>query len=767
MNFNKLCELEDFADPELAEVIREVCAQKAAYFPAGYPVGYEARKDWEVAMSVRALRHFGALGPDSVILGVAAGTEDTIFYLTRHARQVFVTDRYLGAGEWGHLAPIAMLVEPGFLAPFDFDPNRLVVQHMDGRSLRYPDGTFDAVFSSGSIEHFGELIDVANAAYEMGRVLKPGGVLVLSTEFRISGPTGGIGWPHATLLLSAENLARYIVEASGLEAVDELRTDLSDATLATVRDMQAAVGDYRRRAAGAGARGVPEYAHWDFPHILLSQDGYQFGSVHLTLRRPETWPAVDNEWARPPRHTIEAIAAFNAEVLAAGDPAAEPPVAAASAPAPAAAAAAVEVEGEGDAEDAPAPKPMPRAPAVVGSWEEQKAAVATLVDVATYYRRDAGAHLAGVLGLAEQASGQLEGIARDFAAAQDHLATVTSVRAEIARQPDRPALGELLLAPPEPLADRSRWKRCQVNLGGDTPVVVVVDGTSTDPVSGAFAHGEPPPYWHLVDLMLEQTRPGDLVVDLGAHVGTFALAAAAGGRRVVAVEASAANAALLRASVRANHLFDLRVVTAAAGDAPGTVGFSPDGLRGRVVTPTEGGVAPEAVPVVTVDELLAELGFVAAAFVKIDVEGSEVAAVRRHAAAAGGGGRARGALRVGRPGPRPLRREPGVAGGRARRPGLHQLLRRPTPAHPGGARCHAAGGGCRLPRPQAAPLVAARVAVRPAAHAARAGAAPCRQPRGGPSGPPGLPGRAAPGGRPRRARPPRGRCLAGMTGLPA
>ena len=43
--------------------------------------------------------------------------------------------------------------------------------------LRYPDDTFDGIFSSGSIEHFGDLQDVANAAYEMGRVLKPGGVL--------------------------------------------------------------------------------------------------------------------------------------------------------------------------------------------------------------------------------------------------------------------------------------------------------------------------------------------------------------------------------------------------------------------------------------------------------------------------------------------------------------------------------------------------------------------------------------------------------------
>ncbi len=62
------------------------------------------------------------------------------------------------------------------------------MQHIDGRWLRFPDETFDGIYSSGSIEHFGGLDFVANAAFEMGRVLKPGGVLTLSTEFKIAGP---------------------------------------------------------------------------------------------------------------------------------------------------------------------------------------------------------------------------------------------------------------------------------------------------------------------------------------------------------------------------------------------------------------------------------------------------------------------------------------------------------------------------------------------------------------------------------------------------
>jgi len=104
MKLNKVCELEDFADPDLADAIRDVGEHKRARLP-GFPKGAEHRKDWEIAMAVLALRQFGALERRSLVLGVAAGAEDTLFYLTRHVGQVFATDRYLDALEWAPEAP--------------------------------------------------------------------------------------------------------------------------------------------------------------------------------------------------------------------------------------------------------------------------------------------------------------------------------------------------------------------------------------------------------------------------------------------------------------------------------------------------------------------------------------------------------------------------------------------------------------------------------------------------------------------------------------
>ena len=53
---------------------------------------------------------------------------------------------------------------------------------------RLADASFDGIFSSSSIEHFGGPATCA-ALKEMHRVLRPGGVLSISTEFRIEGPS--------------------------------------------------------------------------------------------------------------------------------------------------------------------------------------------------------------------------------------------------------------------------------------------------------------------------------------------------------------------------------------------------------------------------------------------------------------------------------------------------------------------------------------------------------------------------------------------------
>src|SRR5213593_316289 len=66
--YAKLCELEDFRDPEILRWIHEVV-------PDEVPEERPRRKAWEFAMVAAFLDEVGALRDDSRVLDVAAGKE--------------------------------------------------------------------------------------------------------------------------------------------------------------------------------------------------------------------------------------------------------------------------------------------------------------------------------------------------------------------------------------------------------------------------------------------------------------------------------------------------------------------------------------------------------------------------------------------------------------------------------------------------------------------------------------------------------------------
>jgi SAM-dependent methyltransferase len=220
-------------------------------------------------MSLRALSELGALGPDKEVLGVGAGAEPTLFWLTNHAGRVVATDLY--GDDWGEQAPAGMLRDPGANAPGPWDPRRLVVERMDARKLRYDDASFDGVFSASAMEHFGDYDDVRAAITEMRRVLKPGGIAAHSTEYRLDGEQREL---PGILLFDEAELRSVLLDGDGWELVEPLQLTISEAT------MRAAV-DYDRAAADVKAG-----RDWSFPHLVLRHPlGVIWTSVHVVLRR--------------------------------------------------------------------------------------------------------------------------------------------------------------------------------------------------------------------------------------------------------------------------------------------------------------------------------------------------------------------------------------------------------------------------------------------------------------------------------------------------
>lgn len=157
------------------------------------------------------------------------------------------------------------------------------------------------------------------------------------------------------------------------------------------------------------------------------------------------------------------------------------------------------------------------------------------------------------------------------------------------------------------------------------PITFVLDA-ATDPCSKAVANNQYR-YSEAHEIIFKILKPGDRVIDLGGHIGTFSLVAAALGCHVVAVEASPFNAELIKASIAENNFHNMQVVCAAVSDRPGTLEFMASGPFGCVSNSHVDSGEKIIVPAMTVNQLLVDLGWDTVDYIKMDIEGSEVAAI--------------------------------------------------------------------------------------------------------------------------------------------
>src|SRR5215470_1088328 len=170
---NKICDRRDWTHPAWQKGLTDL--------------GYSAdparhhRKEWEFAQGVYGLRMLRCLSPDAAALGLGAGAEPIIFFLAGRLRRVVATDLYAGDFSQQEADP-RILRDPEAFAPFSYHRDRLEVRRMDATAIDYAPESFDLVFSFSSFEHFGSRRAQRACLAEIYRVLRPGGVAVLTTE---------------------------------------------------------------------------------------------------------------------------------------------------------------------------------------------------------------------------------------------------------------------------------------------------------------------------------------------------------------------------------------------------------------------------------------------------------------------------------------------------------------------------------------------------------------------------------------------------------
>jgi len=148
------------------------------------------RKSYEFTQLLYAMRRLGHLQPATTVLSVGAGHECVLYWLANHVDRVVATDLYEGI--WQSVGAKEgdqhVLRVPEEYAPFEYRKDRLTFSKMDARHLEFTSDAFDVAYSLSSIEHFGGLAGAIEAVDEMARVVKPGGLVVVATEYILAGP---------------------------------------------------------------------------------------------------------------------------------------------------------------------------------------------------------------------------------------------------------------------------------------------------------------------------------------------------------------------------------------------------------------------------------------------------------------------------------------------------------------------------------------------------------------------------------------------------
>jgi SAM-dependent methyltransferase len=217
------------------------------------------RKPYEFAQLIFGGRRLGVMHDETRVLSVGAGHEGVLYWLANRVGWVVATDLYEGVWQQvqGREGDPNVLSNPEAYAPFPYRRDRLTFMRMDGRRLAFRDGTFDLAYSLSSIEHFGGVENAAATLREMGRVLRPGGIVALATEYVLDGPT------HAETFQPSEFM--QLIDQPGLELVEPIDT-----------------GVYRRYAfTPVDLYGDP----FETPHMLVRFNDTVFTTVMVFLRK--------------------------------------------------------------------------------------------------------------------------------------------------------------------------------------------------------------------------------------------------------------------------------------------------------------------------------------------------------------------------------------------------------------------------------------------------------------------------------------------------
>jgi len=251
----QLCELANPAkwdNPDWHGILRSLVAVPTDQ-------GSMHRKSYEFTQLLFGLDRLGALREETRVLSVGAGHECPLYWLANRVARVYATDLYdqMWQSAFGREGDAAVLADASTFAPFEYRRDHLFFLRMDGSRLAFRDSTFDVVYSLSSIEHFGGFEGARRSIDDMARVLKPGGILALATEWCVRGTAGGE--------VFSPNDVRRLIDHPELRLVQPIDDRVWDRYQSEPVDLRV--------------------NRFQTPHMLLKDGDAIFTSVMMFLRR--------------------------------------------------------------------------------------------------------------------------------------------------------------------------------------------------------------------------------------------------------------------------------------------------------------------------------------------------------------------------------------------------------------------------------------------------------------------------------------------------
>ena len=281
-NLNRLCYIEDWNNDEFKKILNELqnpthktYIQKKDWktsdkkIPLMRKPGLIHRKDWEWTLGIIGMKRFNKLNDKCTAIGIGSGREEVLFYLANHLKHVYATDIY-DLKKWDNVAHSDFPDNPKKYAPFPYKEDALTVLRMDGTRLEFPSETFDIAFSFSSIEHFGgkDHSGALRSMKEIERVLKPGGIAVIATEYIINDKD------HPEFFNRKTIYSDLIDKLDSLKLVEPLDLRITTKTLDTVLDYF----EVLKRDNDLNFKKT-------HPHILLRLRNILFTSVMLVFQK--------------------------------------------------------------------------------------------------------------------------------------------------------------------------------------------------------------------------------------------------------------------------------------------------------------------------------------------------------------------------------------------------------------------------------------------------------------------------------------------------